>query len=121
MSVRYWWQKLNRRIGDLWHKTKSRFAPRWYVEFVNSDILPSELGSRKLVITQDDDEYWSAGMSCPCRCGDVIELPLFPEADQRWRVTIDGQGRPSLSPSVWRKTGCKSHFWMREGRILWCR
>ncbi|MDM9644782.1 DUF6527 family protein [Rhizobium sp. S163] len=28
--------------------------------------------------------------------------------------------RPTLHPSVWRNSGCRSHFWVRRGRIAWC-
>ncbi|WP_425373246.1 DUF6527 family protein, partial [Klebsiella pneumoniae] len=33
---------------------------------------------------------------------------------------VDGKGRPTLYPSIWRTTGCRSHFWVRIGRIHWC-
>ncbi|WP_248306350.1 DUF6527 family protein [Devosia oryzisoli] len=59
-------------------------------------------------------------MRCPCGCGATIELMVIPEARPRWSITTDAQRRPTLHPSVWRKTGCKSHFWVREGRIQWC-
>ncbi|WP_338341959.1 DUF6527 family protein [Shinella sp. WSC3-e] len=38
----------------------------------------------------------------------------------RWDIAVDAKGRPTLRPSVWRNTGCKSHFWLRSGRIVWC-
>lgn len=27
----------------------------------------------------------------------------------------------ALPPSVWRKKGCRAHFWFRYGRIYWCK
>lgn len=62
----------------------------------------------------------SVGMRCPCGCGDRIELIILKEARPRWDVSVNKAGEPSLRPSVWRKSGCRSHFWVREGRILWC-
>ncbi|WP_246622445.1 DUF6527 family protein [Rhizobium laguerreae] len=59
-------------------------------------------------------------MRCPCGCGDMIELMILRGARPRWDISIDKAGHPSLHPSVWRKSGCRSHFWVREGRILWC-
>ncbi len=97
-----------------------RPAPPWRIDFVDGDILPATLPERCVVVTSEDGEPWSAGLACPCGCGDMIELPLFPEADQHWRVRVGDDGLPSLSPSVWRRTGCRSHFWLRRGRIHWC-
>ncbi|WP_318030080.1 DUF6527 family protein [Rhizobium ruizarguesonis] len=60
------------------------------------------------------------GMRCPCGCGDTIELLVAAETKPRWDVTIDEVRRPTLHPSVWRQKGCRSHFWIRRGRVHWC-
>ncbi|WP_319003147.1 DUF6527 family protein [Acidovorax radicis] len=60
-------------------------------------------------------------MKCPCGCGRILELLLIPEAHPRWKLTVDSGGRPTLHPSVWVKDGCRSHFWLRQGQIEWCR
>nr|WP_291162796.1 DUF6527 family protein [Hyphomicrobium sp.] len=59
-------------------------------------------------------------MRCPCGCGATIELMILPGANPRWSIQVDEVGRPTLQPSVWRQTGCRSHFWVRRGRIQWC-
>ncbi|MER8408153.1 DUF6527 family protein [Mesorhizobium sp. M1307] len=59
-------------------------------------------------------------MRCPCGCGEPIELMVLKEAKPRWDVRIDESRRPTLHPSVWRQKGCRSHFWIRQGRIHWC-
>ncbi|WP_228480154.1 DUF6527 family protein [Pseudomonas aeruginosa] len=51
---------------------------------------------------------------------DVLEVALIKGARQRWSLSVDGKGRPTLYPSIWRTTGCRSHFWVRKGRIHWC-
>jgi hypothetical protein len=38
----------------------------------------------------------------------------------RWDIALDKKGRVSLHPSVWRRIGCRSHFLVRAGRIVWC-
>ena len=38
----------------------------------------------------------------------------------RWDLRINAGGLPSLNPSVWRQTGCRSHFWLRDGHLEWC-
>ncbi|WP_352712171.1 DUF6527 family protein [Mesorhizobium sp. M0586] len=75
---------------------------------------------RDLVLTLDDGEPWSVGMLCPCQCGATIEMLIIPGAKPRWDFDLDAARRPTLRPSVWRNTGCKSHFWVRRGRIHWC-
>ncbi|WP_313018227.1 DUF6527 family protein, partial [Atlantibacter hermannii] len=55
----------------------------------------------------------------PCGCGSVIELLLLEEAKPHWRCSIDENNIPSLYPSVWLNKGCKSHFWLKHGRIHW--
>jgi len=59
-------------------------------------------------------------MSCPCGCGYAIELLVVAEAKPRWDVKVDGNGVPTLTPSVWLQKGCRSHFRVLEGRIHWC-
>ncbi|MGK2742260.1 DUF6527 family protein [Tepidicaulis sp. LMO-SS28] len=60
-------------------------------------------------------------MRCPCGCGDTIVLQLIPEARPRWDLFQNDQGHPTLRPSVDRNAGCESHFWVRNGKITWCR
>lgn len=97
-----------------------RYGPARRLIVVEGDTLPDRLPYRNLVLLRDDGENWSVGMLCPCGCGDTIELMLLEDARPRWDVDADGAGRASLRPSVWRKTGCRSHFWVRGGRIHWC-
>ncbi|WP_310503288.1 DUF6527 family protein [Rhizobium sp. BK176] len=59
-------------------------------------------------------------MRCPCGCGDTIELLVAAETKPCWDVAIDEKRRPTLHPSVWRQKGCRSHFWIRRGRVHWC-
>lgn len=120
MRVSVWIRHVGAGIGARWREVRAAFRPRWRTAFVESDVLPSVLPQRRLVVAREDGELWSAGMNCPCGCGEIIELGLFPEAEQSWTLEMDGHRRPTLLPSVWRRTGCRSHFWMRRGRIYWC-
>ena len=42
------------------------------------------------------------------------------EADPRWDISTDDQRRPTLTPSVWLRDGCRSHFLIQRGRVKWC-
>ena len=78
-----------------------------------SDI-PSRLGPADVVLV---DTKWAV-LGCPCRCGELLWLNLMENAGRRWRASLDGD-KITLSPSVWSTTECKSHFWVRSGRIRW--
>ena len=97
-----------------------RFKPRHKLRIVIEDTLPVHIAPRELVVAHEDGENWVAGLHCPCGCGDRIELVLLAGIRPRWDVGTDRLGRPFLHPSVWRRGGCGSHFWLRKGRIRWC-
>ncbi|TKD15796.1 hypothetical protein FBT96_15375 [Rhodobacter capsulatus] len=109
MVIRKW-------CRDVW----ARFGPGRRLIIIEGDSLPQSMPRRDLVLAREDDEDWCVGMRCPCGCGDIIELLIIAEAKPRWDISADREYRPTLSPSVWRKTGCGSHFWVRRGRVQWC-
>jgi hypothetical protein len=84
------------------------------------DDEPRRLNARVLYIVEDAGIAWSAIMACPCRCGAVLHMNLIPDAKPVWRLDQRPDGVPSLTPSVWRMEGCRSHFFLRDGRIEWC-
>jgi hypothetical protein len=81
--------------------------------------LPDEFSENTLHVAGEQGNYWCAAMSCPCGCGALIHLSLVAADDPSWKLRFDRSGRPSLTPSVWRTSGCKSHFFLRAGRIEW--
>lgn len=107
-------------IARWWRNTWARVAPRRRLVVIEGDSLPKRLPRRDVVLARDEGEDWCVGMRCPCGCGDIIELLVIKEAKPRWDIILDLEGRPSLSPSVWRQKGCHSHFWLRRGRVVWC-
>lgn len=81
--------------------------------------VPGILHRRRVYVVGADDVYWSAALSCPCGCGDVIQLALV-GIRPRWELRLGFGGAVSLNPSVWRTVGCGSHFWVSEGDVRWC-
>ncbi|MGZ3720724.1 MAG: DUF6527 family protein [Bdellovibrionota bacterium] len=59
-------------------------------------------------------------MLCPCGCQEVIQLSLLEDDSPRWAFSVTSKGRISVTPSVWRVRGCKSHFFVTDGAILFC-
>jgi hypothetical protein len=62
---------------------------------------------------------WCGVLVCPCGCGDAIRLSLVPRDHPSWNAVIGDADRPTLSPSIHRVVGCRSHFFLRGGRIVW--
>lgn len=61
----------------------------------------------------------SLTMLCPDGCGETLTINLDRRTGPAWRLYIEGQA-VSLYPSVWRNTGCCSHFIVWKSRIYWC-
>ena len=81
--------------------------------------LPDSLQPRRLYVIGVTSP-WSAAFLCPCGCGETIQISLLPDDQPTWSLSFDHDGLPTLSPSVWRTAGCCSHFFLRQGAILWC-
>ena len=58
-------------------------------------------------------------LKCPCGCGDDLTLNLDPRAGRAWRLYRDRAG-VTLFPSVWRESGCKSHFIVWHNNVFMC-
>lgn len=81
-------------------------------EFVES--APLNLSPGVLYISE---RFKTAIHLCPCGCGEKVVTPLSPG---RWQLFRDGS-TVSLHPSIgnW-DYACRSHYFIRRNRILWC-
>ena len=93
--------------------------PRFRYERVEE--FPDSLKPFTIYVAGEEPHLWAAAMLCPCGCGDVIELNLLKDASPCWSVRLHADGSVSLVPSVWRRRGCRSHFFVRYSRIEWYR
>lgn len=82
--------------------------------------MPDKLESKVLYVIGESGNYWTAALVCPCGCKEVIQLSLLAGQRPRWEVRAKGLRKPTLLPSVHRTVRCKSHFFLRDGRIVWC-
>lgn len=57
-------------------------------------------------------------IKCPCGCGEQIPVNLDPRAGKAWRLYRGPTTGLTLFPSIWRDTGCQSHFVIWRDRIL---
>lgn len=95
-----------------------RRPPRFRVARVRS--RPRWRRAATLYIVGDPGYAWCAVFTCPCGCGEEVVLNLLSDVRPRWEVTAKGNLVASVKPSVRRIRGCRSHFWIRRGRVEWC-
>jgi len=58
-------------------------------------------------------------LACPDGCGSVLTVNLDRRVGRAWRLYRDRRGL-TVYPSVWRDTGCGSHFIVSRDRLVWC-
>ena len=106
------WPKWLLKLAEL-------FLPVRALIVVEGGDLPDKLPRRDLVLLRESSEDWSVAMRCPCGCGQRVELALIPEAKPRWTLRIEPDRSPTLAPSVWLSDGCRSHYFVRRGKVQW--
>lgn len=104
-----------------WFKNlfKSTHDSKLTVVIFQGDLFAKPFAKDKLILLEDAGPY-AVGFKCPCGCGEDIELTVMEGVTPRWDIEIDSSKRPTLRPSVWKQSGCRSHFWVKNGRIVWC-
>jgi hypothetical protein len=75
--------------------------------------IPKELQPGVLYFSE---EFSTTAHLCPCGCGSRIIAPIGPV---NWSLKVK-KGKPTLYPSLgnW-ELPCRSHYWIREGKVLW--
>lgn len=107
--------------SDAGGHTPHEHAPIYMAEFVeDDDDLPRQLKIHTVYIIGIKGNEWLAIMTCPCGCSCRLPLNLLQDEDPYWTWSVSPSGAATLSPSVWRKVGCRSHFFLRRGHIQWC-
>jgi hypothetical protein len=109
------------KIGaKLWNRILHFCGKRFWTITVQGD-LPTSLRTNTVYVVMDEHEPWYAAFVCPCGCKSVLHMNLLPDERPCWRLSDHNDGTVSIEPSIFRKVGCESHFWIRRGRIDWCR
>jgi hypothetical protein len=86
---------------------------------IHAEEEPDELEPMQVYALGEGGHLWHISMLCPCGCGEKISLNALPDDSPRWTLE-ERAGVPSIRPSVWRRVGCRSHFFLRNGSIEWC-
>ncbi len=104
-----------------WRRFFPKEPPPRLLHVIEGDTPPSAVEGQDLILARENGEDWAVAFLCPCGCDDRLELALIPEIRPSWKLSVNANGQPTLYPSVWRKDACRSHFWLRDGLIVWCR
>lgn len=103
---------------SLW--LRDLYFARWgRYRAVDDEDLPDDAIPGRLYLVGEDGRHWIAAMRCPCGCGTLLEMNLLPDSEPVWSLAFNADA-PTLHPSVWRKDGCRAHFFLRNGKIVWC-
>jgi len=104
-------------VKQLWGYIQHLLFGR-YISVIVEDV-PGILKSKVLYLVSDEGDEWLAVLLCPCGCSEKIHLNLLAESRPCWRVNMGESNVPTVAPSIWRTSGCRSHFFLRQGRIVW--
>lgn len=104
------------RVRRLWLTSLNRWLPYKAIS-LTEDEAPPRLAARRVYAV--GNPAWRVVFSCPCGCSDPVDLCLLPNFRPHWRLQIDQARKVTLHPSVWRNTGCRSHYMLKSGRIRW--
>ena len=90
-------------------------------QFVAAHVgdMPEKLETGRVYIVGTDPKPWAAAFVCPCGCAAAVRLNLLPEASPAWAISVNRDQTVSISPSVRRTVGCRSHFWIERGYVVY--
>jgi len=106
----------------IWLWIKSWFVRRPRpLRTVYLEELPDKPDAKTVYVLGEGENRWFVSLLCPCGCGAMHQMSLMPADKPHWRLVVhENDGTISIEPSVWRHTGCHSHFFLHRSRIEWC-
>ena len=109
-----WFARCLQRLHELVSEPR-----RFVVNYVENP--PEQLEANGLYLIGNPTRPWAAAFLCPCGCRDRITLSLIDTDSPSWRAYLSVAGDITFNPSIWRTKGCRSHFFIRYGRVVWAR
>lgn len=113
-------KNLRNKLRRFWLIIKNRL---WEtpipLETIRVSELPDQLRAGQIYLIGENDFLWIVALLCPCGCDSAVQLNLLPDAHPRWRIDNHSDGTVSLTPSIWSKRRCDSHYFIKRGFIKW--
>ena len=94
---------------------------KYKVELTSNNPTFEDVKDGTIILVGGNDYAKWAYLKCPCGCNELIMMSLVKDNFPNWDVTLDKFGRPSIFPSINKTTGCRSHFWIKKGKIIWAK
>ena len=88
---------------------------------VSDNPSPNDVVGNTLYYVERGINRW-VYFRCPCGCQELIILNVGSKfAPHCWQLVFDTEGKPTVSPSIRRtdNCACKSHFFIRNGKVVW--
>lgn len=92
---------------------------RYKVEIIPDNPNPENLKKNIIYVVGDKKYVKWAYIKCPCGCNNSIMLSLNKNSFPSWSVKQDKLGRATISPSINKLDGCRSHFLVKKGKLIW--
>jgi hypothetical protein len=80
---------------------------------------PESVRPGKIYVISDGPVPDTIIFKCPCGCRADIYLNLLQDTRPYWTFSWERKGRISIAPSILRKVGCRSHFFVSRGKVIW--
>lgn len=80
--------------------------------------IPSNTSYKTIYFVGEQGYFWQFVMVCPCGCGSLLHMNLMDDYKPFWSYEIVNN-EISFTPSIHRMVGCKSHFFIKKGRVVW--
>lgn len=119
MLVNFFHQ-IRSKLHSLFGRNKQRKVYYKKTHFVGITPKNDKIQRKRFyIVIYEGEPYWAL-FKCPCGCNTVISLPMTKDKYPNWTIEVSKNNRPTLFPSVWQNKGCKSHFWVKNGLVVWC-
>jgi hypothetical protein len=101
------------KLKYFYEKFLSFIGFKYKLEFSEDVLLRHEMKKMSIYAIGGLENCWCITFICPCGCNEIIllnSLDNFPS----WR--IKSEVPVTIKPSIHRIKGCKSHFWIINGK-----
>lgn len=102
---------------------KALFRKKKYYDFkvVFLEDNPRSIEEKTIYIISDGPKPDTLIFKCPCGCTADIFLNLLTDTRPVWSFEIHAKNEITVSPSIWRQVGCRSHFFIINGNVSWAK